>query len=213
MAKFTVFFKNKAIHSALFESGVVHIGRDETNDLTLNSLAVAPAHAAVVIKESGTLIKQLNDDFPLIVNGEKVKEYSLNNNDKITLGKHFIIYNTTESVVASQKPSSLDVDLLNREIGRDLQMPEANLQVMDGKHIGRILPMKKAMTRLGRNGGGVAVIARRKDGYFISALENNISLTVNNTPLGDKTLKLNDNDVIVIDNTTLQFFQLHQPSP
>ena len=212
MAKFTVFFKDKAIHSALFESGVVHIGRDETNDLTLNSLAVAPAHAAVVIKETKALIKQLNDDFPLIVNGEKVKEYSLSNNDKITLGKHSIVYNTTESVVEMPKPSNPDVDLLNLEIERDIQMPEANLQVMDGRHIGRILPMKKAMTRLGRNGGGVAVIARRKDGYFISALENDISLTVNNIPLGDKTLKLNDNDVIVIDNTSLQFFHLHQYS-
>ena len=128
------------------------------------------------------------------------------------MGKHSIVYNTTESVVEMPKPSNPDVDLLNLEIERDIQMPEANLQVMDGRHIGRILPMKKAMTRLGRNGGGVAVIARRKDGYFISALENDISLTVNNIPLGDKTLKLNDNDVIVIDNTSLQFFHLHQYS-
>lgn len=209
MAKFTVFFKDKAIHSALFESGLVHIGRDETNDLILNSLAVAPAHAVVIIKENGVLIKQLNDDFPLIVNGEKVKEYNLDNNDKITLGKHFVIYNTTESVVENRKRSSPDVDLLNLEIERDVQMPEANLQVMDGKHIGRILPMKKALTRLGRNGGGVAVIARRKDGYFISALETDITLTVNDIPLGDKTLKLNDNDVINIEDTALQFFQLH----
>ena len=213
MAKFTVFFKNKAIHSALFESGVVHIGRDETNDLTLNSLAVAPAHAAVIIKESGALIKQLNDDFPLVVNGEKVKEYNLSNNDTITLGKHSIVYNATESILDKPKPGDADVDLLNQEIERDIKMPEANLQVMDGKHIGRILPMKKAMTRLGRNGGGVVVIARRKDGYFISALENDISLTVNNIPLGDNTLKLNDNDVIVIDNTTLQFFHVQQFSP
>lgn len=213
MAKFTVFFKDKAIHSALFESGVVHIGRDETNDLTLDSLAVAPAHAAVVIKETVTLIKQLNDDFPLIINGEKVKEYSLNNNDVITLGKHSIIYNTTESILEIPKSSIPDISLLNQEIERDLQMPEANLQIMDGVHIGRILPMKKAMTRLGRNGGGVAVIARRKDGYFISALESNISLTVNDIPLGDRILKLNDNDIIVIDNTSFQFFQLHYVSP
>lgn len=212
MAKFTVFFKDKVVHSALFESGVVHIGRDETNDLTLNSLAVAPAHAAVVIKETGSLIKQLNDDFPLIINGEKAKEYNLSNNDRITLGKHSIVYNTTESVVEKPSLPNFDVDQLNLEIERGVQMPEANLQVIDGKHIGRILPMKKAMTRLGRNGGGVAVIARRKDGYFISALENDISLTVNDIPIGDKTLKLNNNDIILIDNVSLQFFQLHHAS-
>lgn len=208
MAKFTVFFKDKVIHSALFETGIVHIGRDETNDLTINSLAVAPAHAAVVIKETDVLIKQLNDDFPLIVNGDKVKECSLQNNDTLTLGKHSIIYNTTESVIAPLH-SPPEVDLLNQEIAREIQMPEANLQVMNGEHIGRILPMKKAMTRLGRNGGGVAVITRRKEGYFISALESNDSLKVNDTSVGDNTLKLNDNDIIVIESTSFQFFLLN----
>lgn len=207
MAKFTVFFKDKAIDSVLFESGVMHIGRDESNDLTLNSLAVAPAHAAAIIKQNGCLIKQLNDDFPLIVNGEKLKECLLKNNDRITLGKYSLIFNTTESVAEMPKHESSEVSMLNQEIEHNLNLPEANLQVMDGQHIGRILPMKKAMTRLGRNGGGIAVIARRKEGYFISSLENNSSMTINNQPLGDKTIKLNNNDLIVIDNTTLQFFQ------
>ncbi|MGD7033711.1 FHA domain-containing protein [Methylotuvimicrobium buryatense] len=207
MAKFTVFFKDKAIDSVLFESGVMHIGRDESNDLTLNSLAVAPAHAAAIIKQNGCLIKQLNDDFPLIVNGEKLKECLLNNNDRITLGKYSLIFNTTESVAEIPKHESPEVNQLNQEIEHNLNLPEANLQVMDGQHIGRILPMKKAMTRLGRNGGGIAVIARRKEGYFISSLENNSNMTINNQPLGDKTVKLNNNDLIVIDNTTLQFFQ------
>ncbi|PKM12301.1 MAG: forkhead-associated protein [Gammaproteobacteria bacterium HGW-Gammaproteobacteria-3] len=213
MAKFTIFFKDKVIHSALFESGVIHIGRDNSNDLILNSLGVAPAHAAVVIKETGAVIKQLNDQFPLIINGEKVKEYSLGNNDKITLGKHTITYNTTETVVIADPTKAIDPDvhLLNQAIESKLNMPEANLQIIDGNHIGRILPMKKALTRLGRNGGGIVVIARRKDGYFISTLENNPSITVNNNPLGEKTLKLNHDDIIAIDNTSLQFFQLHQP--
>lgn len=207
MAKFTVFFKDKAIDSILFDSGVMHIGRDESNDLTLNSLAVAPAHAAVIIKENACLIKQLNDDFPLIINGEKLKECLLNNNDRITLGKYSLLYNTTELVTEIPKNATPEVSMLNQKIEPNLKLPEANLQVLDGEHIGRILPMKKAMTRLGRNGGGIAVIARRKEGYFISSLENDSSLTINNEPLGDKTVKLNNNDLIVIDNTTLQFFQ------
>ena len=62
------------------------------------------------------------------------------------------------------------------------------------------------MTRLGRSGSAVVVIAKRKDGFFISALENNGSITINNQPLNDKSLKLNHNDVIIIDSTTLQFF-------
>ncbi|GAB4262940.1 MAG: hypothetical protein Kow0065_13690 [Methylomicrobium sp.] len=211
MAKLTVFFKDKTIDARLFDSGVIHIGRDETNDLTLNSLSVAPAHAAVVLKENTCLIKQLNDEFPIIVNGEKVKEYYLNNNDRVTLGKYTVLYNATESIAETPKYENPEVSLLNQEIENKINLPEANLQVMSGQHIGRILPMKKAMTRLGRNGGGIAVIARRKEGYFISALENSPGMTVNNEPLGEKTVKLQNNDIIEIDNTTLQFFQTSLP--
>lgn len=213
MAKFTVFFKDKAIQSVIFDAGVVHIGRDETNDLVVDSLAVAPAHAVVVVKPGSCVIKQLNEKFPLLINNQPVKEYGLENNDVINVGKHYIIYNTTESFLASPesappsaKSRDSDVEALNEALGDAVKIPEANLQVLDGPHIGRILPLKKAMTRLGHEGGSVVVIARRKDGYYISALQGNDSLTVNREPLGERTLQLRSNDVIQVDKIPMQFF-------
>lgn len=210
MAKLTVFFKDKAIHSSLFENGVVHIGRDETNDLTIDNLAVAPAHAVIIIGNDVCAIKQLNDQFPLIINGEATRACNLSNNDLISMGKHAILFNTTESVefsVASDTDSLIDdVKLLNQEIGSQLNSPAANLQIMNGNNIGKILPLKNAMTRLGRNGNGIIAISKRKDGYFVSILENSGTITVNDEPLDEKSLKLNTNDVLVVDNTSLQFF-------
>ncbi|MDO9423366.1 MAG: FHA domain-containing protein [Methylobacter sp.] len=210
MAKLTVFFKDKAIHSGLFENGVVHIGRDETNDLTIASLAIAPAHAVIIIRDDACAIKQLNDRFPLIINGEAIKACNLNNNDMISMGKHAILFNTTESI---EFPAAFDNSLidnvksLNREIDRGLHSPAANLQVMNGNNIGKILPLKNAMTRLGHNdGSGVIAISKRKEGYFVSVLENSGTITVNNEPLNDRLLKLNTNDVLVINDTSLQFF-------
>ena len=209
MAKLTVYFKDKAIHSGLFENGIIRIGRDETNDLTIDSLAVAPAHAVIIIRADDCIIKQLNDEFPLIINGEKIKTCNLSNNDVISMGKHDIIFNTIESIESPAAFNNLideDVKSLNREINGELHSPSANLQVMNGNNIGKILPLKNAMTRLGHDGNGVIVISKRKDGYFVSILENRGTITVNNEPLNDKSLKLNMNDVLVVDNTSLQFF-------
>lgn len=209
MAKFTVFFKDKPIFSEMFDEGVIHIGRDETNDLTVDSLAVAPAHAAVVMRSDGVLIKQLNENFPLNVNGINIKESMLVNDDKITIGKHSIVFNTTEAFINAQPGETIvskDLDLLNQEIEPVVKMPEANLQIIDGKHIGRMIPLKRSMTRLGHNGGSIAVIARRREGYFISALETENDLKVNSQILDDSTIKLSNNDLVVIDNTTMQFF-------
>jgi hypothetical protein len=208
MAKLTVFFKDKAIHSNLFENGIVRIGRDETNDLTIDSLAVAPAHAVIIIGDNDCTIKQLNDEFPLIINGEKIKTGNLNNNDMISMGKHDIMFTNAGSVESSTSDSLIDEDVksLNREIDGEAHSPTANLQFMTGNNIGKILPLKKSMTRIGHDGNGVIAISRRKEGYFVSVLENSSTITLNNTPLNDKALKLNTNDVLVIDNTSLQFF-------
>lgn len=208
MAKLTVFFNDKAIHSGLFENGVVHIGRDETNDLTIDNLAVAPVHAAIIIRDDACAIKQLNDRFPLIINGEATKACNLSNNDMISMGKHAILFNTAEFVGFSAASDSLidDVKSLNQEIDRTLHNPAANLQIMNGNNIGKILPLKNAMTRLGHDGNGIIAISKRKDGYFVSVLENSGTITVNDEPLADKSLKLNTNDVLVVNYTSLQFF-------
>ncbi|WP_349431584.1 FHA domain-containing protein [Methylomarinum sp. Ch1-1] len=206
MAKFTVYFKDKAINSDIFDSGVVHIGRDETNDVTVDSLAVAPAHAAVIIKDHGCIIKQLNDDFPLIINNAPTKEAVLQHNDRINIGKHSIVYSDTESITMPTKASDKDINYLNEKLEDNIKTAEANLQVMNGPHIGRILSLKKTMTRIGNNESGVVVISRRKEGYFIAALESSKNLAVNNQPLADNSVRLNDNDVITIDKISMQFF-------
>ena len=213
MAKFTLYFKDKPIHSGIYDAGVIHIGRDETNELVVDSLAVAPAHAVVVIKDGSCVVKQLNEKFPLLINNQATKEWSLQNNDVINVGKHYIVYTLTESFLDAEPftpPPAVshdaDVVALNQKLEQAGKQQEANLQIMDGPHIGRILPLKKAMTRLGHEGAGVVVIARRKDGYYISALQGHGGLAVNKQPLGENTIMLRQNDVIEVDKTPMQFF-------
>ncbi|MGY6277220.1 FHA domain-containing protein [Methylomonas sp. MgM2] len=213
MAKFTVYFKDKPIFSSIYDSGVVHIGRDDTNELVVDSLAVAPVHAVAVIKDGACMIKQLNEKFPLLVNNQPVKQWSLQNNDVINVGKHYILYNATEFFIGVTGPSEAgsaedpELQALNEKLDSVSKQQEGKLQIMDGPHIGRILTLKKAMTRLGHQGSGVIVISRRKDGYHLSALQGHDGLKLNYQPLGDRTVLLQNNDVITVDNTPMQFFK------
>ncbi len=150
MAKLTLYFKDKPIFSGIYENGVIHIGRDDTNEIVVDSLAVAPAHAAVVMKDGSCMIKQLNEKFPLLINNLAVKEWALQNNDVINVGKHYITFSVTESFLNHQPQTQIsasekDIDLqaLNHKLDQSAKQQEANLQIMDGPHIGRILPLKK----------------------------------------------------------------------
>jgi len=207
MAKFTVYFKDKALDSGIFDAGIVHIGRDETNEITVDSLSVAPVHAVVVIKENGSIIKQLSPEHPLSINGEQTEEHVLSNNDRIELGKHHILYNTTENLTNTFTPKSDKAgNALNKQLSENAQLLEASLQILNGPHIGRIIGLKKTMTRIGNSNAGIAVISRRKDGFYVSALENPEKLEVSNQPVGENSVKLSDNDIITINDVSMQFF-------
>ncbi|MEQ1637100.1 MAG: FHA domain-containing protein [Methylococcales bacterium] len=200
MARFTLFFKDQLLQSYLFEAGVVYIGRDDTNSIVIDNLAVAPIHAIVIIRETDCLIKQVNNGFPLIINNQPYAEYCLIDDDHISIGKYAILY--SQSGYMNQQVIQAQIEMPCTEV----ENRDANLQVMDGKHIGRIIPIKKAITRMGRSGEGVIIISRRKEGYFISALESHINLMINQTLLADQIIKLAHHDLIRIDNISMRFF-------
>lgn len=208
MAKFTILYKNQPIKTDVFEKGIVHIGRDEINNIVIDSPDVAPAHTAIVLRKQGNIIKQLNDDFPLVVNTHKTKGCSIKDGDTIFLGDYSIVFkehHDNEPELAAQQVNVQEESKKNIE--PETKILEGNLQIMEGEHIGRIIPLKKAMTRLGRSDyGGVVIISRRKDGYYISALDEINTLEVNNKPVGNKTVSLKNNDKVMIDNVKMIFF-------
>lgn len=209
MPKLTVFFKDKEIDSYAIDEGMVRIGRATTNEVIIESLAVGPVHAVIHAIGGVSTIRQSQDEFPVMLNGIKIRESILNHNDMITLGKHQLLFNSTVSTdqeksgaAPNPEESSQTAPLFNSES----ELPRGNLQVMDGEHIGRIMPLKKNLVRLGHPGQAMAVIFRKKQGYFVSALENNGTLTVNDAPIADRIVKLNHNDILIINDKSLQFF-------
>ena len=77
---------------------------------------------------------------------------------------------------------------------------------MNGPNIGKLIQIRKSMTRLGHAGTGIVVISKRKEGYFVTVLENVGKMTVNDIPLTERAVRLNPNDVLNINDTSLQFF-------
>lgn len=211
MAKFTIYFKDKAIKSYIFDSKIIRIGRDSTNDIVIDNLTIAPVHAAVTHNDGIYLLKKLSDEHNLIINKEEVKEAFLEANDVISIGKysiHFNLSTTDSNSPDEQNPFGLEdtEELQSFKLSQSTATPDANLQVLDGSHIGRILPLKKPLTRFGHSGSGVVIITKRKGGFFISSLEPDTTILVNQAPLGDKTIHLQNDDTILINKISMQFF-------
>ena len=215
MATLTLTFKDNVIRVYRLETGQsLHIGRDASNDICIDSLAVSPTHAVVLCNdEEETVIKQFDDKSPLTVNDQPGHEHPLNEGDRIGIGKHVLQYSTAVTAPEPSQDSQLRSAWLNQDIELPAKMPEANLQILNGKHIGRLIPLKRALTRLGKTGCGIVVIAKRKEGYFLSSLEGEQAIRLNDQSLGRQTIKLAHGDTLTIDETAMQFFVEQQTVP
>jgi pSer/pThr/pTyr-binding forkhead associated (FHA) protein len=209
MAKLTLTFKGKRLQTISLDAGSASIGRDPSNALQIDSLAVAPQHAVVVSTPEGRVIRSLRDDLPLLFQGRRITEHKLSHGDYVAIGKHTLLYTEDEfnpdvtgiRITESNDPEGNELSNFHRSSF------EGSFQVMNGKQIGLVIPLKKALTRLGREGAGVAVVAKRKEGFFISPLAEETHLTVNGAPVNDEAVLLNDGDIVKINNSLLQFFQ------
>jgi predicted component of type VI protein secretion system len=206
MAKLTVYFKNNVVRSYSFETERVHIGRDDTNDLVIDNPAFAPAHAVIVMQGNSYIIKQLNDDFPLMLNGKSTKESKLHDGDTIIAGQYVVVFSTDQTMNNTEQLAKKTTTSPNRKTKGDYIAHTANFQIVSGANIGKIFHLNTPMTLLGERGSGMVVISKRKEGYFVSILENIGTITLNKQPLNDNIIKLNHHDVLVVGNSTVQFY-------
>jgi hypothetical protein len=214
MAKLTITltFKGKLLQSLTLTDGTYTIGRNEANDLQIDSLAVAPRHASVTITGTERVVKQLDQAYPLIINGSAVDEHALKHGDRIGVGKHQIYFSDTGASDNASPPIPSIAGNAENEEGptpalKPTSLPvEASLQVLKGKNIGVVIPLRRAMTRLGTESSGSAVIAHRREGYFLSALVAVNDVKVNGVDIQEESVLLSHGDILKVGPNTLQFF-------
>ena len=79
------------------------------------------------------------------------------------------------------------------------------LLVITGTSSGRELVLNKTMTTLGKPGSQVAVITKRPHGYFITHVGGNNHPVVNGLQIGVQAHALNDQDIIELAGTKMEF--------
>jgi hypothetical protein len=207
MPKLTLSFKGRVIDVYHLDKKETSLGRDQACDIAIDSLAIAPQQA--LIRKSSTdeyQLEAINEEFPVLLNQEKIELISLSHGDVIQLGKHTLTYSDDVMELGTDIGNSTGSD--EKELD-DYSTPNGHssgvLQIMNGENFGRIIPLKRNMTRIGHAGGDCAMISKRNDGYFLSFLEGPSPPTVNRISIGNVTHRLNNGDIIEVGGTKMQF--------
>lgn len=91
MPTLTLAFKGNTLHVFPLHDGLMTIGREPSSDIHIDSLAVSPQHARILL-QGGKCVLQNNTGEETFVNHQAVDEQALQDNDLIQIGKHTLRY-------------------------------------------------------------------------------------------------------------------------
>lgn len=235
MAKLILTFNKQVIREYAFNKDSITVGRNEDNTIVIDNLAVSGFHARIDRTGSDYILTDLQSTNGTFVNDQKVTSHKLVHGDNVVIGKHVILFVSTEEdkVDEAAKDIKLPLDrtvVLDTVKQRELlakqqvvpQAPKAPekigvLSFIDGSRLGEIELVKK-LTKLGKAETSeirlsgllmaptAATISRRPSGYAISFTGGMTKLRVNGTVVKDSVL-LKDFDTVELGSYKFQFYQ------
>lgn len=206
MPKVNLTFKGRLIDSYHLGEEETTIGRDNDCSIVIDSLAIAPKHLVIKAGADGYSVTALDEEYPLLLNQQKIETATVEHGDVLQIGKHTIDF-IDDTVTLAVPESNIDETPLLHEDEEEKKENELTglLQILSGENIGRIIPLNRTLIRIGRTGAECVVIAHRDNGYYMSYLEGNNPPKINQTSIGDQTYKLNNGDLIEIGRTQMTF--------
>jgi predicted component of type VI protein secretion system len=164
------------------------IGRRPYNDIMLDDLTVSGEHALLLTRAGASVIEDLRSRNGTLVNDEPVIQRALLDGDRIEIGIYRLQYVIEPLITEGDRP------------------PEwACVEALSGDAIGKVIAIARAIVSLSNASGQVAVIARRRNGFFITHLEGTTFPLVNGESTGLISRLLRDDDLIELAGTIFRF--------
>lgn len=164
------------------------IGRRPYNDIMLDDLTVSGEHAVLLTRAGASVIEDLRSRNGTLVNDEPVIQRALLDGDRIEIGIYRLQY-----VIESLLPEG------------DRPPEWACLEALSGDGAGKVIAIDRPIVSLSDASGQVAVIARRRNGFFITHLEGTTFPLVNGEPTGLISCLLRADDQIELAGTIFRF--------
>jgi len=192
----TLSFRDRKLKVFQLKGECITAGRDSACNIVIDSLAIEPVHARFAIQDDIVNVSPATQQARIILQGVAVQDHLLQHGDKLVLGKHTLTY---QQRAIADNADNTDADL------KPVIYP-GWLQFASGAKVGRSIPIRKHLMRIGQRDNCIALISTRDDGFYISHLEGPEQTRVADANLTDQSHKLENGDSIQIGKTRMLFF-------
>lgn len=219
MPKLTLCFKGRFIGLHNLDESTTTIGRAANAGIHIESLAIAENHALITLENELCRIAPIGDNL-VKINHHSVNEPTrLSHGDVVQIGKHELFYSENAIGLDTRQPNEMHSSqqpgqpqeaansVFDQLLHNINTLPTGTIQILSGRHLGKIIPLQRGLTRLGLTGNECAVIAHRNDGYYISHLEGDAPPRVNNQSIGNRCVRLQEGYEIQMGSTRMRFHE------
>ena len=129
MAKLILKLKDTVLKELPIDKPQITIGRDRSNDIVIENLAVSRHHAKIFHhQDQSFFIEDLKSGNGVFVNKQKITKEVLSHNDEILVGKHTLVFMNEEKKPVEQKeqraaPLVEQTVLLSPDMGAKMRAP------------------------------------------------------------------------------------------
>lgn len=197
-ARLVLSFGDLVLRSFPIVKPTLTIGRRPYNDVALDDLTVSGEHAVILSEGGERVLKDLNSRNGTLVNGHPVHSHRLDHADLIEVGVYRLRFLVEQRETPSAAAEAVDA--------------VAFLEWLTGPQRGTGQPIDRPIVPVSGAGNQVAVISRRRSGYFVTHLEGLAFPLVNGESIGLVSHPLADGDLIELSGTMLRF-RLRTPGP
>jgi hypothetical protein len=230
MPTLTLKFKDNKLGEYPIEAGKsLTIGRKESNDISIENLAVSGHHAKVDAVGEEYLLTDLKSKNGSFVNKELVTTHWLKHGDKIIIGKHCLVFEYKEGEKRPPEAAAGNMDqtmVMDTDKYKDMlskTSPAAKKQVAATGVLSYLaggegeIELTKKLTKIGKASscdiviGGLmmgktaATISKRPNGYSLAFVEGMTKPKVNGETVKDSVM-LKEFDNVEFGSVKMQFF-------
>lgn len=227
MAKLQFSLEDKQLAEYAIDKERMTIGRRPSCDVHIDNMAISGQHALIVTIGNDSFLEDLDSTNGTKVNGKPIKKYVLTHGDVIELGKYQLTYinekqpslesalsnvllGKVEALMSSSKAdqrANVTHDKLDAEATQPILLKNyGRLKVIEGEDLGKEILLNRALLTLGKSSTQLAVLTKRPDGYYLTHVEGDKTPAVNDMPIGMQAYRLQDEDVIEVAGSKIQFY-------
>jgi hypothetical protein len=195
------------------DGDAVSVGRDPGCDIVIDNLAIEARHLQLNFADHQARLDLANPDILIQINGVKPadnKDIALSRGDIIQMGKYQLSYlwenelNKPADTAPANQAETTAATPLSTLAKRSTQ--RGWLQYMSGPKLGRTLALNKPRVRIGTQDQSGALITAREDGYYISLINADVPVSIDNQPLGEQAIALQEGNTIQVGDARMLFF-------